>query len=148
MVLEGHSLCSPVELLASGLELHWLAYFSVGFTRLCRLYPLRHYDWQRLCQSHRHNMMTACHATCTPCPPSGWRARAWPFSTSYKRPVRPVSLAPCLFRGFHPYLMVPIMFWIIFSAVIQTFQNILVLKIIDGQKWCFWHSISITETKS
>ena len=42
---------------------------------------------------------------------------------------------------------IPKRFCMILKAVTKIFQNILVFQIIDGRKWWFCHSISITKTK-
>ena len=52
--------------------------------------------------------------------------------------------APCHRREFNPKGGPYKMFQMILSFVTKTFQNILVFKILNEGKWCFWHSISIT----
>ena len=39
------------------------------------------------------------------------------------------------------------MFCMIFPSGTKTFQSVLVFKIIEGGKWCFWYSKSITKVK-
>ena len=52
--------------------------------------------------------------------------------------------APCHRREFNPKGGPYKMFQMILSFVTKTFQNMLVFKILNEGKWCFWHSISIT----
>ena len=51
---------------------------------------------------------------------------------------------PCHRREFNPNGEPYKMFQLILLFVTKTFQNILVFKILNEGKWCFWHSISIT----
>ena len=54
------------------------------------------------------------------------------------------GLSPCHRREFNPKGGPYKMFQKILSFVTKTFQNMLVFKILNEGKWCFWHSISIT----
>ena len=55
--------------------------------------------------------------------------------------------SPCHRREFNPKGGPYKMFQMILSFVTKTFQNMLVFKILNEGKWCFWHSISITYPK-
>ena len=52
--------------------------------------------------------------------------------------------SPCHRRKFNPNGGPYNMFQMILSFVTKTFQNMLVFKILNEGKWCFWHLISIT----
>ena len=58
--------------------------------------------------------------------------------------VAPINMSPCHRREFNPTGGPYKMFQMILSFVTKTFQNMLVFKILNEGKWCFWHSISIT----
>ena len=49
------------------------------------------------------------------------------------------------FSGFNPPWLVPKMLCMIILSVTKTFHIMVLFKTIEGWKWCFWHSISITK---
>ena len=56
--------------------------------------------------------------------------------------------APCFFfRGFKPHRLVPKMFWRVYFWMLPRPLKICFWLFLLRGKWCFWHSVSITETK-